>query len=68
MAEGFSCRLDSLYKGLFAIFDQEKKISAVFGHQTRDPYPDAESDLYPDSFEMLDPDPDSINPDLQHCP
>ncbi len=48
----------------FFINKGEKEMSAVFFLQlliikTLDPYPD--------SLEMLDPDPDSMNPDPQHC-
>jgi hypothetical protein len=35
----------------------------IFGHQTLDPYPDSLEMLDPDPY----PDPDSINPDPQHC-
>jgi hypothetical protein len=53
----------------FLIKKINKKISAVFfspilGHQTLDLDPDAVPNL--DSLEIMDPDPDSMNPDLLH--
>jgi hypothetical protein len=36
--------------------------------KTLERYLDPEPDPYPDSIEMLDSDPDSMNPDSQHCP
>jgi hypothetical protein len=71
MAEGFSCSLDVIYKGLGKsklqyLVKKEKKLSSVliffiFGHKTLDPEPE------PDFLEMLDPhvyqDSNSMNPD-----
>ncbi len=75
--ESFSCSLNVLYGGLgisklqFLIKKRYTKLSAVFfssifGHQK--PVSGLDPDLYPDrdSLEMLDPDPNSMNPDPQH--
>jgi hypothetical protein len=42
------------YKNFSAAF-----FSSILGHETLD--------LYPESLEMVDPDPDSMNPDPQYC-
>ncbi len=63
MAEGVSCSLDVLYGGQFLIKTRkEKNLSCFFVQflfiKTLDPY----TELNPESLEMLDRDPDSMNP------
>ncbi len=53
-AKGLSSSLDVLYGGLYCIF---------LSYPEPDPYPDSLEMLNPDS---MDPDPDSMNPELQH--
>jgi hypothetical protein len=69
-AQGFKCSLDVLYRGLCVsefkslIKNIYKKFSAVYFYQffvMKSPDPD----WY--SATMLDPDPESMNPDPQHC-
>ncbi len=66
-AEGFSCSLDTSKLQLL-IKKKKKKIvccifSSVFGHQN----PGSGLDPDPDSLEMPDPYPDSMNPVPQLC-
>ncbi len=70
-AEGFSCSLDVFYEGLgisklqFLKKKSNNKFSAVFFQFLVIKTLDLDPDL--DSLEMLGPDPDSMNPDSQHC-
>jgi hypothetical protein len=61
-AEGLSCSLDVLYGGLGIAIFERKKIQLNFF-----PYFLVIKALDPNLLEMLDPDPDSMNPNPQHC-
>jgi hypothetical protein len=62
-AEGFSCSLYVLYGGLRISFDQKEilKNFQLYFYQLL-----VIKTLDPDSLEMMDPDPDSMNPDPQN--
>jgi len=61
-SEGFFCSLDVLYGGLGIAIFERKKIQLNFF-----PYFLVIKALDPNLLEMLDPDPDSMNPNPQHC-
>ncbi len=77
-AEGFSCSLDVLYEGLrisklqFLIKKDSKNFQLYFFvFSVWSSNPESGLDPDPDSLKMLDPDPypdpESMNPDPQHC-